>query len=136
MNQSPARDLFLADYQHLRRCGLNIAQIAERLGQPLDTINRRLHRLRDAGVDPEPTDVGLGMPDLDVALTVAGVVESWLYALDSMELYQWLVARMRLEPEHMAQVVMVLAAQLVPGDATRDKRVRELLIEKGRTVKA
>jgi hypothetical protein len=134
VNESAARDLFLADYQHLRRCGLNVAQIAERLGQPLETINRRLSRLRAAGVEPEPTDVGLGMPDFDVAVTVADVVEGWLYVLDPLELFTWLTARMRLEPERMAQAVMVLAARLTPGElpAVRDKRVQALLVQRTR----
>lgn len=134
MNDSPARDLFLADYQHLRRCGLNVAQIAERLGQPLDTINRRLHRLRESGIDPEPANVAMHLPDLDVAVTVADIVEAWLYVLDPMELFQWLSARMRLEPEHMAQVVMVLAARLTPGEllSARDARVDRLLVERKR----
>lgn len=124
-------DTFLTEFRHFRACGYTLDAIADVLGLQVESVERRLQRMRKRGlqIDHLVDDSCVVLADADTIGEAANAVTIAVREMDPAELHRWITTQCELRPAQMAQVMMALGAWVNIEDETtvaRGDRIESL----------
>jgi DNA-binding Lrp family transcriptional regulator len=124
-------DTFLTEFRHFRACGYTLDEIADVLGLQVESVERRLQRMRKRGlqIDHLVDDSCVVLADADTIGEAANAVTIAVREMDPAELHRWITTQCELRPAQMAQVMMALGAWVNIEDETtvaRGDRIESL----------
>jgi transcriptional regulator of nitric oxide reductase len=124
-------DTFLTEFRHFRACGYTLDEIATVLGIQVESVERRLQRMRKRGlqIDHLVGDACTVLADADAVGEAANAVTVAVREMDPSELHRWITTQCELRPAQMAQVMMALGAWVNIEDETtvaRGDRIESL----------
>ena len=123
-------DTFLTEFRHFRACGYTLDEIATVLGIQVESVERRLQRMRKRGlqIDHLVGDACTVLADADAVGEAANAVTVAVREMDPSELHRWITTQCELRPAQMAQIMMALALWVDTDETTiaRGERIESL----------